>query len=272
MAATMSKILERLSALETEVKSLKEENELLKMVVPLPAITESLRCADSAEIKEWMEACQAVAEKFGLPASAAAAPAAGQKKRGRPAKKDPAEKRAATNPTGPAEWNRYKSLVWREMAAGYGITETDETKFKQLVKDYKKSHPEAVISYQEAMQEAKRRRCAEEGREYTAPAPKTPGEKKPAAAKKAEKKKPRNSPPMPPPDSDDESDSDSEAGEEDFASQLKALGISRKTISGEDYWVDQSNGEVFQILDGEDELGDRLGVYDADTDEIDTTA
>ena len=270
----MSKILERLAALEAEVKSLKEENELLKMVVPLPAITEGLRCADPAEIKEWMEACQAVAEKFGLPTgeSAAAAPAGGQKKRGRPAKKDPSEKRAATNPGGPAEWNRYKSLVWREMAAGYGITEADEGKFKQLVKDYKKAHPEAVISYQEAMQEAKRRRCAEGGREYTAPAPKSA---KPAAsASKAEKKAAApKKPASPPADSGDEGDSDSEAGDaEDFASQLKALGISRKTINGEDYWVDQSNGEVFQILEDQDELGDRLGVYDADTDEIDTTA
>jgi hypothetical protein len=272
MAATMSKILERLSALEAEVKSLKEENELLKMVVPLPAITESLRCADSAEIKEWMEACQAVAEKFGVPAAAAPAEVpTGQKKRGRPAKKDPSEKRAATNPGGPAEWNRYKSLVWREMAAGYGITEADEAKFKQLVKDYKKAHPEAVISYQEAMQEAKRRRCAEEGREYTAPAPKSakaPAEKKPADAEKKAEKKTTAKKPAPPP-----ADDESEVGDaEDFASQLKALGINRKTIDGEEYWVDQSNGEVFKILEGEEELGDRLGVYDADTDEIDITA
>ncbi len=159
----MSSVEERLEALEAEVKKLRKK---LKAPPTLSSYTEAMRAAEKEEAEEWIRACQELiaAHPDALPEEAVAAVsssggAAGGKK-----------KRAATNKEGPAEWNVFKRAVWMEMAAACGIlcageSEEDLAAFKKACAAYKKAHPEAMISYQDSLTEAARRKAVMEGKD-----------------------------------------------------------------------------------------------------------
>jgi hypothetical protein len=152
----MSSIEMRLAALEAQVVELKTENELLKMLTPLEAITEGLKAATPAEVEGWMAACEAVSGKMKAPKAKLT--------------KEEKEKKN-TNPTGPAEFNVLIQAVWHEMAADAGVVGEHDDAFKKASK-------EVGVTFQKARAEASRRKAEMEGK--PAPVPKAP---KAAAAK-----------------------------------------------------------------------------------------
>lgn len=146
-----SSLISRIATLEAEVKS-------LRAVAPLSVFTESLKAASAEEIKAWMDVCNEVSSKYlqseVLAAKSKKAPKAPKEPKEPKEKK---EKRAATNPTGPAEWNAFVRATWHEMAASAGVLyEGDDQVFK-------KSAAAAGVSYQNALQEAKKRKAGMEG-------------------------------------------------------------------------------------------------------------
>ena len=154
----------RLAALEAQVVELKNENELLKMLTPLEAITEGLKAATPAEVEGWMAACEAVSgEMKKLPKTKVKAPKA----------KAPKDDKKNTNPTGPAEFNAFIQAVWHEMAAVEGVVGEHDDAFKKASK-------EVGVTFQKARAEASRRKAEMEGK--AAPVPKAPKAAAPKAA------------------------------------------------------------------------------------------
>jgi hypothetical protein len=169
----MSSIEMRLAALEAQVVELKNENELLKMLTPLEAITEGLKAATPAEVEGWMAACEAVSgEMKKLPKTKVKAP------------KAPKDDKKNTNPTGPAEFNAFIQAVWHEMAAVEGVVGEHDDAFKKASK-------EVGVTFQKARAEASRRKAEMEGK--AAPVPKAP---KPAAPKAPVPKAPKAAAPV----------------------------------------------------------------------------
>jgi hypothetical protein len=142
----MTSIEMRLAALESQVAELKTENELLKMLTPLEAITEGLKAATPAEVESWMAACEAVSGKMKTPKA-----------------KTPKDEKKNTNPTGPAEFNILIQAVWHEMAADAGVVGEHDDAFKKASK-------EVGVTFQKARAEASRRKAEMEGK--PAPVPK----------------------------------------------------------------------------------------------------
>jgi hypothetical protein len=144
-----SSLLSRIATLEAEVKS-------LRAVAPLSVFMESLKAASAEEVKAWMDVCNEVSSKY-LQSEVLAVASKKEKKAKEPKEpKEKKEKRAATNPTGPAEWNAFVRATWHEMAASAGVLyESDET--------FKKAAATAGVSYQNALQEAKKRKAGLEG-------------------------------------------------------------------------------------------------------------
>ena len=125
---------------------MKTENELLKMLTPLEAITEGLKAATPAEVESWMAACEAVSGKMKTPKA-----------------KTPKDEKKNTNPTGPAEFNILIQAVWHEMAADAGVVGEHDDAFKKASK-------EVGVTFQKARAEASRRKAEMEGK--PAPVPK----------------------------------------------------------------------------------------------------
>ena len=159
----MSSIEMRLAALEAQVVELKTENELLKMLTPLEAITEGLKAATPAEVEGWMAACEAVTGK--MPAS----------KTSKPKLTKEEKEKKNTNPTGPAEFNAFIQAIWHEMAAVEGVVGEHDDAFKKASK-------EVGVTFQKARAEASRRKAEMEGK--PAPVPKAPKAAAAAAAPK----------------------------------------------------------------------------------------
>jgi len=151
----MSSIEIRLAALEKMVADLKTENELLKMLTPLEAVTEGLKAASPAEVAGWVEACAA----------------AGVSK-----KKAPKEEKKNTNPTGPAEFNAFIQAIWHERAAAAGVVGNHDDAFKKASK-------EVGVTFQKAREEASRRKAEMEGKPAPVPKVKAAKPKAPKAAK-----------------------------------------------------------------------------------------
>jgi hypothetical protein len=147
--AALAAVLKRLEALEAEVKTLREENENLKMATPLEAFTNGLRLASEEEVQEWYDLCQEKAEELGLETSSTPARAGGGKKEGK-------TKRKTTNADGPREWNIFIQATWESMLTAKGVrVPSDPAGFKKAAK-------EAGVSYHAAMTEAGiRKRAAE---------------------------------------------------------------------------------------------------------------
>ena len=252
MAAALVKAQERITALEQEV-------ELLKMSSSVPAMIAALQSADPAELKQFLELVQGAA-----PAPAAKTPKASKPK---------SEK--LTNPEGPSEWNVYKKAVWREMAAGYGVVEEDDEAFKKACVAYKKAHPEALISYQDSMKEAGRRKDALEGRDTAAKEA-----KKAAAAAAREAKKagaeapavtPKKAAPKKAPGAPKKAAVAAPAAAEPTADEaLAEMGMKIKEVDGVKYLI-SDDGEAFSVTE-DGTMGERAGRYDPDSDAVDTTA
>lgn len=250
MAAALVKAQERITALEQEV-------ELLKMSSSVPAMIAALQSADPAELKQFLELVQGAA-----PAAAAKTPKASKPK---------SEK--LTNPEGPSEWNVYKKAVWREMAAGYGVVEEDDEAFKKACVAYKKAHPEALISYQDSMKEAGRRKDAREGRDTAAKEAKKAAEKAAREAKKAaaeapavtpKKAAPKKAPGAP------KKAAAAAAAELTADEALAEMGMKIKEVDGVKYLI-SDDGEAFSVTE-DGTMGERAGRYDPDSDAVDTTA
>lgn len=250
----MSSIEKRFVALEVQIAELKAENEMLKMLTPLEAITEGLKAASAADITAWMEACAAVAEKYGelkapMPkAKKATSSASSEEKEKKPKK--------ITNAAGPAEWNAFKQAVWHEMAAEHGITGEHDDAFK-------KAAAAAGITHDVARAEASRRKAEMEGEK-----PKKPKKATSAAATPAKKK--AETPPAvkaEPVKAKEKADAEPVMPVIDFEeakciADAESLGWVERKFNGVRCWLDVS-GDVFSF-NGEE----NIGAYDEETDEF----
>jgi hypothetical protein len=156
----IAKLSERLDAYAAKMESLEAEVKTLRAMTPLEAFTAGLKDATPEQVAEWFSQCQDVAALF-APASASEA------------KKEPKVKKAATNATGPTEWNVFIQATWRSMAADAGVLYEDfegETKDK----DFKEAAKKVGVTYQGVMKEASRRKAEAEGRDPEAPKAKKP--------------------------------------------------------------------------------------------------
>lgn len=257
MSSVISELKSRLDALEAQVAALKTENELLKMATPLAAVTEGLRVASADQIQAWMDACNEIAAKY---QGSVAAPT--------PAKKPAKEKRATTNTEGPKDWNVFVNSVQREMAAAAGVA-VDELSEKELKEAAKK----VGAGWQAALKEAAIRKRMEEtgvdrsAAEMTLKEEKdAKKEKKAAKGEKAEKKPKAVAPTATP-----KKVSKKKAAEPTLEEQMAELGMSVREVDGVKYIVDDSSGEAFTVNE-DGSFGDRVGIYDADAELIDTTA
>ena len=235
----------RLAALEAQVVELKNENELLKMLTPLEAITEGLKAATPAEVEGWMAACEQVAGSMKKPkAPKVKAPSA------------PKDEKKNTNPTGPAEFNALIQAVWHEMAAVAGVVGEHDDAFKKASK-------EVGVTFQKARAEACRRKAEMEGK--PAPVLKEPkvAAVKPAAAPKAAAVKPAE--PAPPalkmpshedilaatPDYDD-------AERAKMKAESEKEGLKACMFEGKACWLNPTTGDVYEYNGNAG-----MGVYDA---------
>ena len=242
----MSSIEMRLAALEAQVVELKTENELLKMLTPLEAITEGLKAATPAEVEGWMAACEAVAGK--MPAPKANASKA----------KTPKDEKKNTNPTGPAEFNAFIQAIWHEMAAVEGVVGEHNDAFKKASK-------EVGVTFQKAPKAAK------------PAAPKAPvkAAPKPAAPKAPVKAAPKPAAPEPaapkaaaltvPTDAqivEATTDYD-DAMRTKMKAECEGYGWQACVFAEKACWLDPSTGDVFSY----DSIA-TIGVYDAETGEF----
>lgn len=160
----IAKLTERLDAYAAKMESLEAEVKTLRAMTPLEAFTAGLKDATPEQVAEWFSQCQGVAALF-APASASVSASE--------AKKEPKVKKAATNATGPTEWNVFIQATWRSMAADAGVLYEDfegETKDK----DFKEAAKKVGVTYQGVMKEASRRKAEAEGRDPEAPKAKKP--------------------------------------------------------------------------------------------------
>jgi len=259
----MSSIEKRFVALEAQMAELKAENELLKMQkaqTPLAAITEGLKAASAADIAAWMEACAAVAEKYGE-LKAPMPKAKKGKKASSSSDEEEKEKekkpKKITNAAGPAEWNAFKQAVWHEMAAEHGITGEHNDAFK-------KAAAAAGITHDVARAEASRRKAEMEGEKPKKPVKekaekvqktpaKAPAVKDSAVKAKAEPVKAEAPMPAMPAIDFDEAKCKADA---------ESLGWVERNFNGVRCWLDVS-GDVFSF-NGEE----IIGVYDEETEEF----
>jgi hypothetical protein len=250
----MSSIEMRLAALETMVAELKTENELLKMLTPLEAITEGLKAATPEEVASWMAACEA---------------ASGKKKKAKAPKEE-----KNTNPTGPAEFNILIQAVWHEMAADAGVVGEHDDAFKKASK-------EVGVTFQKARAEASRRKAEMEGK--PAPVPKTPkaaspkaaSPKTPVAPKAASPKTPsvpKKAAPAPAPAPKAKPTTEQILAataeyDDEMRKRMKVesegYGWECRIFEGKACWLNPSDGDVFSY-DG----NETVGIYDAEADEF----
>jgi hypothetical protein len=163
MSTTVSSMTARIAALEAGMAELRAENELLKMQMPLEALTAGLKAASPEEIAAFKKAAEGLGE----------APA----KKGKKAAKTAEEKaKKTTNPEGPAAWNAFINATWHEMAAEKGVVGEHDDAFK-------KAAGAIGITFAVARAEASRRKAELEGKEPKAP--KEPKAKKAASPKPA---------------------------------------------------------------------------------------
>ena len=258
----MSSIEMRLAALEAQVAELKTENELLKMLTPLEAVTEGLKMASPEEVAAFSKALEACAPKTSAPKP----------------HKTPKEEKKNTNPTGPAEFNAFVQAIWHEMAAVEGVVgEHDEA--------FKKASKEVGVTFQKARAEASRRKAEMEGRE--APVPKTPkaaAPKTPVAAKPVAPKTPtaKAAPPKTPaapaaPKKAAKAELTAPSAEQILAAtadyddemrskmkdECESYGWEARIFEKKACWLDPSNGDVYSY-DGIN----NVGVYDSESGEF----
>ena len=257
----MSSIEMRLAALEAQVVDLKTENELLKMLTPLEAMTEGLKAASPEEVAAFSIALTALVKT----------PKASK---GSKLSKEEKEKKN-TNPSGPAEFNVLIQAVWHEMAASAGVIGEHDDAFKKASK-------EVGVTFQIARAEASRRKADMEG--MPTPAAKAPKAKpttvtaiakptpKPVAAPKpvpvvaiAKTTPVAVSPVEVPSDEDIASVTPGYTAEMRAKMKLdsEAGGWTARLFDGKARWLETETGNVYEY-----EGYPEIGVYDAESGEF----
>ena len=165
------------------------------------------------------------------------------------------EKRVSTNVEGPAAWNVFVKDTQKTMAAAVGVDSTsmDEAAFKKAA-----SAKDSGFGWQAALKEASRRKAALEGRDPDAPKPAALAKK--AASAASEPKAPVKAAPK-------VKDAAAEALVKAEA-EFKELNLAEMEINGKSYYINQDCYEVYEIA-SQWVIGERLGVYDFETDSID---
>ena len=165
------------------------------------------------------------------------------------------EKRATTNVEGPAAWNLFVKETQKTMAAAAGVdaSSMDEAAFKKAA-----AAKDSGFGWQIALKEASRRKAALEGRDPEAPKPKTvkatPKTAAPVAAAPAPAKKVVIVDPL-----------------ASAKKEFEELNLAEIEIGGKSYYVQQDNLEVYEIA-SQWVVGERLGMYDPETETIDVFA
>jgi len=156
-------------------------------------------------------------------------------------------KKAPTNSEGPAAWNLFVKETQKTMAAAAGVdaSSMDAAAFKKLA-----SAKDSGFGWQAALKEASRRKAAAEG---------VPAEKKTEKAEKTKKTVAPKPVPAPKPAAD-------AAAKKEF----EELNLAEIEIDGKSYYIQQDCLEVYEI-ESPWKIGDRLGVYDIESESIDTT-
>lgn len=164
------------------------------------------------------------------------------------------EKRTTTNVEGPAAWNLFVKETQKTMAASAGVdaSSMDEAAFKKAA-----SAKDSGFGWQVALKEASRRKAVLEGRNPDEPKPKTV---------KAAPKTAVVSAPTPAPLKKVVIVDPLAAAKKEF----EELNLCEIEIAGKSYYIQQDCYEVFEI-ESPWKIGDRLGVYDPETETIDTT-
>ena len=186
----------------------------------------------------------------------------------------PKEKKTSTS-CGPTEWNLFVKTTMREMAAAKGVlydaffaggdVDGGDAAFKTAAK-------EVGVNWQGALKEAARRKNEMEGRDPAEEQAKKEAKKAAAAAKKepkeAKEAKPKEAKPKkekkaktPEPEAD---------AEADFEKELAASNMVFKTIAEVRYIFDNDSSEVYETTGTT--FGDRVGIFDTVTGEIDRSA
>ena len=240
----MSSIETRIAALEAQVVELKKENQLLKTMTPLAAVTEGLKTASSSEVDAWMSACEMLTTKFSelvvLPE---------EKKKG-----------VAKNPSGPVKWNAFIHETQRDMASALGVdvSKMDAAAMKKAAKV-----KGCGFSWQEAREQASRNWDA----------PKKPASKKAlAAAPSSPPAAEPSSQPAKPVVSASKTSIPSEAdiiaatpdATPEMREVMKSEALSYKwtarLFNGVACWLEEPSGDVFSY-----DFKETLGSYDAKT-------
>ena len=234
----MSSIETRIAALEAQVVELKKENQALKAITPLAAITEGLKTASSSEVEAWMAACAMVSGKF-----SELVPPPDEKKKG-----------IAKNPSGPVKWNAFIHETQRAMASARGIdvSKMDDAAMKKAAKV-----KGCGFSWQEAREQASRNWDA----------PKKPVSKKPLAAAAASST-PVASPVVSTSKTAIPSEADIIAATPDATPEMreviKSEALSYKwtarLFNGVACWLEETSGDVISY-----DFKETLGSYDAKT-------
>lgn len=278
---------ERIASLEATVARLEE-----LLADPLALFTRALATASDEEAREWvMEAHKKImahsAEWSEDSDGAAPAP-----------KKKEKKVRAVSNREGPKEWNAFVTAILREMAAAEGVDhssffedvdEADEGAVKKAEGLFKAAAKKAGVTWQDALKEASRRKDEAEGVDHS----EKEAKKAEARAKRAAKKCP-------------ESDSESEAPKEKksksakpavkkekksaapasapsvpvdaraaFLAELESVDMTIIALEdGSEFIAEKDGGEAFMLLEdgGVFSMGERVGVWDKDSNDIDYEA
>jgi hypothetical protein len=167
------------------------------------------------------------------------------------------EKRATTNVEGPAAWNLFVKETQKTMAAAAGVdvSSMDEAAFKKAA-----SAKDSGFGWQTALKEASRRKAALEGRDPEAlkPAKKTALKTAAPAVVSAPAAAPVKKVVIVDPLA---------AAKKEF----EELNLAEVEIGGKSYYLQQDTFEVYEIA-SQWVVGDRLGVYDIETESIDVFA
>lgn len=282
----MSSKSERIAALEARLASLEE-----LLSDPLALFTHALTSASDEEAREWVMAAHAKimahAESWSSEDSAGAAAAPSKKKK---------TSRAVSNSEGPKEWNIFVTAVLRELAAAAGVDrttffadvdESDEDAVKKAEAAFKTAAKSKGVTWQTALKEASRRKDAAEGVDHSEKEAKKAAAREKRAAKKGSSdsdsvasapaaaaatpaKKPKKAKAPDAPKKAPKTPADPRAA---FIAELAELNMKIVTLEdGSEFIAEADGGEAF-FFNAEDlALGDRCGIWDAETNAIDFDA
>ncbi len=276
-----------------------------QMADPVSLLTESLKTADSATVKDFVEVMQQA-----IAAHLPAAPVSAKKSKKEKTVKEKAvkeEKEPKEKKEGPAKWNAFVKSVQRELAAAAdvdhasffeGVDEEDTEAMEQAEKKFKEAAKEAGADWQTALKEASIQKKMEEkglSREDAEEEAAAEREKKAAkkdsasetasvasaasaakaasaasAAKAAKAPKPKEKKAAKEKKTADPvAAAVKKAGvKEEYLAELATMSIFPRLVKDTLYYIDQDTNEAFAVEEGTGELGERLGLFDAESETV----